>query len=58
MDGTWSSLHIEDGYLIFNFGIVLEKSLSEVTASEHSVVKQKDKMRISIIDVADPRVGP
>lgn len=58
IDGTWRSLHIEDGYLIVNFGIVLEKLLPGVTASEHRVVTQKDKMRTSIVAFADPRVGP
>lgn len=58
IDGVWRSLFIEDGYLIVNFGYVLEKLLPGVTACEHRVVTQKEKMRTSTVVFIDPRVGP
>jgi 2-oxoglutarate-Fe(II)-dependent oxygenase superfamily protein len=58
IDGIWRPIHSKDGYLIVNFGIVLEKLLPGVTASEHRVVTQREKMRTSIVAFADPRVGP
>ncbi len=58
IDGTWRSLEVEDGYLIINFGYPLEKLLPGVTASEHRVVTQKEKMRTSTVLFVDPRVGP
>lgn len=58
IDGEWRSLYIEDGYLIVNFGYPLEKLLPGVTASEHRVIIQKEKMRTSIVLFIDPRVGP
>ena len=58
IDGVWRSLYVEDGYLIVNFGYVLEKLLPGVTASEHRVVTQKKKMRTSTIMFVDPCVGP
>lgn len=58
IDGVWRSLCIEDGYLIVNFGYVLEKLLPEVTACEHRVVTQKEKMRTSTVVFIDPRIGP
>ena len=58
IDGVWRSLDAEDGYLIVNFGYVLEKLLPGVKASEHRVVTQKEKMRTSTVVFIDPRVGP
>jgi isopenicillin N synthase-like dioxygenase len=58
IDGVWRSLFVEDGYLIVNFGYVLEKLLPGVTASEHRVITQKEKMRTSTVVFCDPRVGP
>ena len=57
IDGVWRSLQMEDGYLTINFGEPLEKLLTQVHASEHRVVTQKEKMRISTVAFIDPRVG-
>ncbi|MBX9923851.1 MAG: hypothetical protein K2Y01_07045 [Rhabdochlamydiaceae bacterium] len=57
IDGVWKSLHMEDGYLTINFGYCLEKLLPGVKASNHRVVTQKEKMRISTVLFTDPRVG-
>ena len=57
IDGVWRSLYVEDGYLIVNFGYPLEKLLPGVTASEHRVIAQKEKIRTSLIAFLDPRVG-
>ncbi|MBX7066900.1 MAG: hypothetical protein K1X28_06695 [Parachlamydiales bacterium] len=58
IDGEWRSLYIEDGYLIVNFGYVMEKLLPGVSACEHRVTTQKEKMRTSTVVFIDPRVGP
>jgi hypothetical protein len=58
IDGVWRSLDIEEGYLIVNFGYVLEKLLPGVSACEHRVVTQRKKMRTSTVVFIDPRVGP
>lgn len=58
IDGIWRSLHVEDGYLIINFGYPLQKLLPSVNASEHRVVTQKEKMRTSTVVFCDPLVGP
>lgn len=58
IDGVWRSLFVEEGYLIVNFGYVLEKLLPGVAACEHRVVAQKETMRTSTVVFIDPRVGP
>ena len=58
IDGIWRPLHIEDGYLIVNFGYPLERLLPGLTASEHRVVAQTRSVRTSLIAFVDPRVGP
>lgn len=58
IDGEWKPLHLEEGYLVINFGYPLQKLLPSVNASEHRVVVQTEKMRTTTVAFIDPRIGP